>query len=391
MAKPLFLFVFALLALARAAQAEPIDYDLLHSRLSRLAEEPDMAGLAVAVVENGQITFARGYGETVRGGGERVTEHTVFRWASLSKGVAATVVGQLVEEERLKWGDTLSRFSRTLRLPGAAQTEATISDLLSHRLGIVSNAYDTRLEDNRDPRDIRRALGGLRSICPVGDCHTYQNVAYDAASEVVASVTEQTYAEAVQERIFDPLGMTSASLDRAGLETAASWARPHPRNAGGRPVAVSEAYYRVPAAGGVNSSIRDLAVYMQAQMGARPYVLAPSVLEGIHAPQVRTLREQRSINRRWGRVANAQYGHGWRIYDYEGRKVVGHRGAVRGYRALILFDPDVDTGVAALWNSSSRKPVGIQFEVMDMVYGLPLRDWMTLDGGRETAPRELGG
>ncbi len=62
-----------------------------------------------------------------------------------------------------------------------------------------------------------------------------------------------------------------------------------------------------------------------------------------------------------------------------GDRVVGHRGAVEGYRSYILFDPERDTGVVILWNSSSRLPNGIGFEVMDMVYNLPPQDWMEID------------
>ena len=84
------------------------------------------------------------------------------------------------------------------------------------------------------------------------------------------------------------------------------------------------------------------------------------------------------MGRRFDRIKHADYALGWRVYDYEGHKVIGHRGAVRGYRALILFDPELRTGVVALWNSGITRPTGIQFEVMDMVYDLPKRDWMRL-------------
>ncbi|MEO0713567.1 MAG: serine hydrolase, partial [Pseudomonadota bacterium] len=68
-------------------------------------------------------------------------------------------------------------------------------------------------------------------------------------------------------------------------------------------------------------------------------------------------------------------------YADTGYRVVGHRGAVEGYRSLILFDPDRDAGVVALWNSNARTPVKVQFEVMDMLYGLPDRNWLDLDAG----------
>lgn len=79
------------------------------------------------------------------------------------------------------------------------------------------------------------------------------------------------------------------------------------------------------------------------------------------------------------RINSAAYGLGWRIYDYSGHRVIGHRGGVRGYRSLVMFDPERKTGVVALWNSSTSQPAAIEFEVMDMLYRLPARDWLGLD------------
>ena len=82
------------------------------------------------------------------------------------------------------------------------------------------------------------------------------------------------------------------------------------------------------------------------------------------------------------RLGEPQYGYGWRSYDYAGHRIVGHRGGVDGYRSLILFDPKLKSGVVALWNSNTSQPGGLEFEVMDMLYRLPFRDWMELDRGR---------
>ena len=365
------------------ALAEPIDYEHLTNRLERLTAKPEMVGLAVAVVENGDVTFAKGFGET-HIDGLPVTEDTVFRWASLSKGVAASAAGQLEAGGLLSFEDKVSEYNTSLRLPGSGHTRATLGDVLSHQLGIVNNAYDGRLEDGRDPKDIRRSLGKLKSTCTLGDCHTYQNVAFDAISEVVETVASRTYEAQVQDRLFDALGMSTASLTRTGLKASGNWARPYRKlrsQARPRLQTVNDSYYNVPAAGGVNSSILDLAEYMRAQMGLRTDVLSQETLDKMHAPQVRALRDQRSQNRRYGgQIKNSSYGYGWRTYDYVStHRVIGHRGAVRGYRAMILFDPALNTGIVALWNSNSRKPVGIQYEVMDMVYGLPQKDWMGID------------
>lgn len=371
------------LSMVGPAFSEPIDYRRLNDRLERLAAKPDMVGLAVAIVENGDVTFAEGFGQTYIDG-LPVDKNTVFRWASLSKGVAGSVIGQLAEASLLSFDDKVSTYNTSLLLPGKGHMRATLGDVLSHQLGIVPNAYDGQLEDGRDPKTIRRSLGALKPTCTLGECHTYQNVAFDVISEVVESLASRSYAAQIQDRLFDRLGMTSASLTRVGLVASGNWARPHRKTrAEARPKQqiVNDSYYNVPAAGGVNSSILDLAEYMRAQMGLRPDVLSRNTLDTIHTPRVRALRDQSAQNRRYGgRMKQSGYGYGWRSYVYSGdHMVIGHRGAVLGYRAMILFDPEIKTGIVALWNSNSSKPVGLQYEVMDMVYGLPQTDWIGLD------------
>ncbi|MEL6258831.1 MAG: serine hydrolase domain-containing protein, partial [Pseudomonadota bacterium] len=293
------------------------------------------------------------------------------------------VVGILDDDGKFSLSDPISKYATSLRLPKRGELKATLEDILSHRVGVVPNAYDTRLEDGGDPAEIRRSLGSLNQVCPPGDCHTYQNVAFDAISEAVEAVTGADYAEIVTASLFEPLGMATASLTRKDLVAAPSWARPHRKRrseAAPRERRVQQPYYKVPAAGGVNGSILDLAKFARAQMGLDQQVLPQSVLAEIHDPRVYTRREQSSISRRYpGSMRDARYALGWRSYKYADRRVVGHRGAVDGYRALILFDPVGDTGVVALWNSNSNRPVGVQFEVMDMAFDLPRRDWLKLD------------
>ena len=368
------------------AGAQGVDYDRLDQRLTQLSREDDIVGLAVGVIENGEITFVRGYGVTAEGEGP-VTKDTVFRWASLSKGVATSLVTKLAMEGRFSLTDTIASFKTSLRLPGGGERVATLEDLMAHKVGVVSNAYDTLLEDGGDPADIRRRLGSLKVVCPVRECHSYQNVAFDALAEVVETTTGLTYAAAAEIIIFRPLKMTTASTGRAALESSASWAKPYERRRGDLLPSlrtVKDPYYKVPAAGGVNGSIHDLALFARAQMGLAPNVLTPETLSELHTPRVYTPREQSRLRNQFeSRMQDARYGLGWRAYKYDvtGNKVVGHRGAVEGYRSLMLFDPELDSGVVALWNSNSRRPVGIELEVMDMIYGLPPQDWMGIEAG----------
>jgi len=364
-----------LAALSTAARQD-VDYAAIDRRLQQLSEQRSVVGLAVGIVENGRITFLKGYGETEAGSGDPVTPETVFRWASVSKGVAGTMVAKLAEQGKVNLHGPVASYVPTLKLPAGAENRATVGDMLSHRLGLYRNAYDNKLEEGQDTKVLRQTLGQLNLICPPGTCWSYQNVAYDGASELVENITHQPYERAVKQMLFNPIGMTHASVSMQGLTSSASWAKPH--DAGRRTLELNDNYYRVPAAGGVNSNIKDMSLWMIAQMGEMPDVLSPQVLNTIHAPLVKTPGERQRLRKFLERLGEADYGYGWRSYDYAGHHIVGHRGGVAGYRSLILFDPKKKSGVVALWNSNTNQPGGLEFEVMDMIYGLEFRDWLEL-------------
>jgi beta-lactamase class C len=350
-----------------------VDYAHLDNRIRALMERKDMAGLAIAVIEDGQLSFIKAYGTVDAETGEPATAQTVWRWASVSKGVAATLEALLARQGKLKLDDPISKWSATLRLPKDNQNVATLADALSHRLGIVKNAYDDRLEDNIDPAVIRGQYGPLFPMCPPGTCWAYQNVAFDVAHEAVEKATGLSYDQAARRYVFGPLGMTSATTTFQGLTGAPSWARPH---SGRHPIPVQEAYYRIPAAGGVNSSIVDLGIWMRAQMGGAPNILPQDLLFTLHVPRVLTPR--RGLAPYDLALKNSGYGLAFRQSDYEGHHLVWHRGAVRGSRSEIIFDPAERFGVAMLWNSTSVKPTGLPLEVFDQYYGLPFHDWVVV-------------
>jgi beta-lactamase class C len=363
-----------------------LDLARLESRLNQLMQEQAMVGLGVGIVENGQIRFVRGFGQTASQGGEPVQVGTVFRWASLSKGVAADMVALLAARGQLSLNDPVNRWATSLRLPGGNEARATVADLLSHRLGIPGHAFDARLEGGEDPHYLRGLMATLGSGCPPGTCHAYQNVAFDASSEIVERITGVTYDQALKDNLFQPLGMAGASATRQGLLSSPSWARPHRGGRTSRPEEVTEPYYRVAGAGGINGSIMDLTLWMRAQMGLAPEVIPPEALAAVQAGRVDTPQETGRRRRFAERTSHFTYGLGWREFDYAGHRVIGHHGGVLGYRSMIMFDPALKSGVVVLWNSGTSRPSGIEYEVMDMIYRLPFRDWLELGGGGTAAP-----
>lgn len=355
-----------------------INYLSLDRRIAALAARPEMAGLAVAIVEDGEIRFVQTYGVTDKRSGERVTSQTVFRWASVSKGVAGSLAAKLSEEDRLDLDATLSRWQTSLKLPGDAMSRVTLAQLVSHQAGLTKNAYDRKLEEGGSPGLLRTQLGTAPLQCIPGTCHSYQNIAFDAVSEILGQATGTLYDDAVQEQLFEPLGMESAKFGMTGLTGADSWARPH---RGDKVRTLVESYWRLPAAAGVSSNIVDMARWLGAQLGANGDVLSGGTLELAHAPLIRTGRVYGGDLAR--ALTEPSYGLGWRSFTYRGRRLIGHSGAVDGYRATIIFDPAARTGVVAMWNSGWGMPFRIPFAALDSFYdqldnNQSANDWLDL-------------
>ena len=337
-----------------------IDYGTLDRQLAELTLRPEMAGLAVAVVEAGEVRFVRTYGVVDKSTMAPVTPDTVFRWASVSKTVAGTLAASLANEGVLDLDRPVAHWQSSLRLPDGAERQVTLAQLLAHRTGLTKNAYDEKLEDGEDPRDIRRGLAAAPLQCDPGTCHTYQNIAFDAASEIMTKAADRPFTDLVSERFFLPLGMTSAAYGMAGLTGAKDWARPHN---GAQVRTLKESYWRVPAAAGVESNIVDFAGWLLATMGERPDVLPAPVLRIAQAPRVKTDRLYGGALKQAN--SDAHYGLGWRSFNYAGHRLVGHSGAVDGFRTTLIFEPATRTGVVAMWNSNWGTPFRIPFAVFD--------------------------
>src|SRR3546814_19881652 len=117
---------------------------------------------------------------------------------------------------------------------------------------------------------------------------------------------------------------------------------------------------------------------MEAQMGKEPDVLTPAVLKELHVGRVNT-RAPYGPTALGRALHDATYGLGWRSFTYAGHRLVGHSGAVAGYRSTMMFAPATRTGIAMLSTWASSRPFRAQLALLDLYYGRPLYKWMTLD------------
>ncbi|WP_052101109.1 serine hydrolase domain-containing protein [Novilysobacter arseniciresistens] len=375
-----------------AAPPLPAEFDvqMFEAMAQQIVANQRVPGLAMAIVHDGEVLSARGYGITDVSDAEPVDAHTVFRLASLSKGFAGTMAGLLVNDGRLRWDSKLTDYMPEFQLsqPGAA-SQITVADLLSHRVGLSHNAFDRDLERYVDYRTLTRRLASAPLKCQPGTCYAYQNVAFSLIGDIVFATTGDFYSQEVRSRLLKPLGMNDASLGLEGIESSARWAKPHVRGRGrGGWVSVmpKPTYYEVAPAAGVNASASDMAQWLIAQTGHRPDVIPAPLLATLHQPLVDTPYQTRSSSWRRARLDSAGYALGWRVYDYSGTPLVYHAGAVQGYRGMIALLPEQDLGIVVLWNGESSVPTGLLPTMLDRAVGIrsSATAWLDIDFDQQT-------
>ncbi len=367
------------IACAASVDSSVQEINLLAEQIAALDDTP---ALAIAIVDRGEVRLKRTLGRTRNdAGGRPIDAQTLFRAASVSKGFASTLTALLVADQRLSFSDPVLSHVPQFQLKDPRATRLlTVEDLLSQRTGLPSNAYDNLLEEGWSRGDLLRKLSTVKAVCPVGSCYWYQNITYSVISDVIEEATGTYYEHLIAERLFQPLNMQRASFGMEALTESRNSAQPHAwREGGWQPTYVKPTYYQLPAAAGVNLSLDDFIAWLDAQMGLRPEVLSPSVLERIHQPLVVTQPDMWSPRWRVQRLTNAQYALGFRVYTYRGETLIFHGGAVDGYRAFMVFSPSRQVGMVAMWNSNSPRAWTLIPSLFDRLQNLPPVDWIQLN------------
>ena len=362
-----------IIAEALAAPSEPEWLDAFRARLDQAAREDKVVGLAAAVIENGRTVLVYTHGETAAGSGEPVTRETVFRAASLTKSFTGTLLAVLEHEGLVDLDATVPSDVITLKSGG----RPTWLQLVSHQTGLPPNAYDNLIEAGRDPVHARARLAEVDPICALGECYTYQNIAFGASQVLIEQATGMSYEQEVRRWLFEPYGLDTASLGADALRAADSWARPHRgwRRAFDRPGSPDTHYDGLPAAAGINLTLDDLIAWARAHLAEHGGV-PREARERAWTPYINSLRETVGLREVRARVDETAYGIGWRIYKWGDRTLIMHSGYLSGYGAQIVMEPATGFAFVALWNADARAPWRLWPTVMDLRTGAGPGDWL---------------
>jgi len=278
-----------------------------------------------------------------------IDANTTFRVASVSKTFAAGLAGVLVSEGRFNWEDPVTAHVPDFRINGDAG-KVQVQHLLGQSTGLIPHAYDNLIEDGVPLERIQDHYRNLAYICPPGKCYSYQNSIFSLIQPVIESATRQSYSDLMQEKIFRPLDMKTASVGYGPFMNNPNHASPHVKSKNRwKTVTVKPNYYRVAPAAGINASVTDMGKWLTAQMGGNPTVLDPAVVVTLTRPRVKTARE---THRKYWKdmLSDAHYALGWRVYQLGEHEIVYHSGWVSGYRADVAWSEEHKIGIAILMN-----------------------------------------
>lgn len=327
----------------------------------------DVPGAGVAVVKDGKVVLAKGYGAGTN-------SDTSFYTASVTKTFTVAALGMLADEGKLRIDDPVVKYLPEFVTADPALTaQLTIRDLMAHRTGLPR--ADLLMFSGLPDSDVLARLRGLSPAAPVRSRFTYQNQMYLALGEIVARLSGRTWAQFITERLLTPLGMTRSSASGLGHTVAAvAAARPHARiNGTVQPIPlVPRAPY---GAGGVNTTARDLGQWLQFLLGDGTWngtrLLGPQVINATRNPQMVTPTAYFAPD-----AVLAAYGLGWFLNDYHGTLIVQHGGNGEGWTSMVWLQPSQKLGVAVVTNmNNSMMPWAMAYAVADAYAGRPARDW----------------
>ncbi len=360
-----------------AAQTAPLRG--LDGYIESAMKDWGVPGLAIAVVKDDSVIFARGYGVRELGRPGAVDANTLFAIASTSKAFTVAALGMLVDEGKVSWDDPVTKHIPEFEVADPYVTrEMRVRDLLTHRAGLARDD-NLWIAAPFDREQIIRHLRYLPQVSSFRSRYGYNNLMFITAGEVVGRASGTSWDDFVQQRIFDPLGMTRSTSRAAVVEERDNVSSSHDDIDGGIQVVPRRNYDNIGGAGAIWSSVRDMAQWLRMHIAGGTYgghrLLSDSVVAEMRTPQ--TIIRLDSIDHRMFPDTHFEaYGFGWDVQDYRGRTLVHHSGSINYTRTQVGFIPSEGIGVVAIANlSSSDLQLALMYRVLDALLGAPATDW----------------
>lgn len=306
----------------------------------------DVPGLSIAIVEDGEIVFEKGYGVKKWGEQDKVNEHTLMKIGSISKSMTTLLMAKLVEEGKFNWHTKAQEIYPSFCVDDPILSKTLeMEQLASASTGLPRK--DLPMILNYRERDVFQQLATTKPTTKVKETFQYNNQIVTAAGYIAAhavypkKLMDQAFEDLMFEKVFVPIGMT-----RTTFVPEENFAFPHSETIGGKVQLLTleddkSTDFAKPA-GGIWSSAHDMGLYLITELKG-----------GINATGKRIFEERNFKYRRAPQVRagyNIDYGLGWSISKRKALTLIDHSGGTNGFGSLLGFYPEKQCGFVVLTN-----------------------------------------
>ena len=369
------LVLFTSISFRTAAQKNIFVQDSLDQYIQKGMADWNIPGLAIAIVKDGNVVFMKGFGERDIRTHAPVTENTLFMIASNSKLFTGTALAQLEENNKLSLNDKITKYFPEFKMYDPLTTEqATIRDMLSHRLGTKTFQGDfTFWSGNLSRREIMQKMQLLKPSGAFRQDFGYCNSCFLTAGEIIPRVSGKPWEVYVYDSLLMPLGMRNTHTLVTGMDQRPNVAKPYTNAFTG---SIREIPYdqvdNLGPAGSMVSSVKDLSRWLLMQLDS-------GRLEGKQILPWNVIRKTRDINIALSSRKNNTYpthftGYGLGLFmtDYNGKQVYWHTGGAFGFVSNTCFVPEEKLGIVILTNNDNQSFFeALRYQILDAYLNVP--------------------
>jgi CubicO group peptidase (beta-lactamase class C family) len=328
----------------------------LDQEIGRVFSESKAPGLAVGVVKDQKLVYAKGFGVTNLKTGGEITTRTLFHMASVTKPFVATAIIQLLEQNKLALEDPVVKYLPYFELQDERYATLTIRQFLTHSSGmpdVEDYRWDEPEYDEAALERFVRSLTDRELLFEPGEKFAYSNMAFEVLGDLIAKVSGHTFGDYIKEQILLPLGMNDSSILIRDVDPALL-ANGHVQGEGEKTQVTDHYAYnrRHGPSSTLHSNVIDMSRWAIAnlnkgELGGKR-ILEESSYELLWKPAMEV-----------GGSSERHVGLSWFLSETKGHQTVGHSGGDTGYGTNFVLVPNEGIAVIVLSNySGSGSPVG---------------------------------
>jgi len=389
--KKFFAIIILLLLFTTGYSQIVLDKKNIDDYISECMARWNIPGLSIAVIENGNITYLKGYGVRESGKQDKVDENTLFAVASNSKAFTGLSIALLESQDKLKLDDKVSKYIPYLKMNDETTTKLlSIKDVMTHRVGIGTFHGDfITWGTNYSSIELIKKLEFVIPNYDLRNGYGYFNSGYTIAGEIIKNLTGKTWSEYVRENILNPLEMNRTLVSTTELNNFDNIATPHTYDYNYKMVPIKwRNVDNLAPAGGLISSASDMAKWILMQINDGKYndkeIFPKKLILRTHTPFNLIPSPSHGI----GSLSNRHfrtYGLGWGIADYKGELFLEHSGGYDGMVSRTAFLPDKKFGLVILTNNDQNEVItSLMYQLFDYALGKEEFNWDTLIFNRST-------